>query len=56
MITYVGQSLIDFFDEKGQLLHRLDISVIFDNYESLEFMKLEHIRLPRLNWSCRQNI
>ena len=56
MVTYTGQPLIDFFDERGQLLHRLDVSVIFENYESLELLNLGHIHLPRLNWSCRLNV
>ena len=52
----MDQSFIDFFDDKGQLVHRLDISILFDNYESLELLKLEKIRLPKLIWSCRHQM
>ena len=41
MVTYAEQPFVDFFDEKATLLHRVDVSAIFDNYEGLELHKLE---------------
>ena len=53
LITYVDQAFIDYFDEKGSLLHRVDLGAIFEAYEDLEMVKLEQIKIPKLAWSCR---
>ena len=56
LVTYVDQSIIDFFDERGKLMNRLDIQEIFSNYQNTGFLKLDNVKLPRLEWSCRQHI
>ena len=56
LLTYVDQSLIDFCDERGKLMHRMDVAENFRNYKSVSFLKLDSVRLPRLEWSCRQHI
>ena len=53
LITYVDQAFIDYFNEKGSLLHRVDLSAVFEAYEDLEMIKLDQIKLPKLVWSCR---
>ena len=53
LITYQDQALIDLFDEKGTMLHRVDMSAVFEAYDDLIMVKLEHVKLPKLIWSCR---
>jgi len=57
IITYAEQPFIDFFDERGSLLHRVDLSLVFEAYSGLELTRLEMVKLPKLVWSCRsQNL
>ena len=37
-------------------MNRLDIQEIFSNYQNTGFLKLDNVKLPRLEWSCRQHI
>ena len=53
LITYLEQPYIDLFDEKGSMLHRVDMSAVFEAYEDLQLTKLDHVKLPKLTWSCR---
>lgn len=53
LITYLDQPYIDLFDEKGSMLHRVDMSAVFEAYEDLQLTKLDHVKLPKLTWSCR---
>ena len=55
LITYVEQSFIDYFDEKGSLMHRVDLTAIFEAYEGLELLKLDRVKMPKLIWSCRSS-
>ena len=55
LITYIDCPYIDYFDEKGTLLHRVDLAAIFEAYEGLELSKLENAKLPKLVWSCRSS-
>ena len=48
LITYTDETLIDYFDEKGSLMHRVDLSSVFEAYEGLEILRLDHIKLPKL--------
>ena len=36
LITYQEQPFIDLFDEKGSMLHRVDMSAVFEAYEDLQ--------------------
>ncbi len=55
LITYKEQSFIDYFDEKGNLLHRVDLSTLFAAYEGLSLITLEKVKSPKLAWSCRSS-
>ena len=57
LITYQEQPFVDYFDEKGALIHRVDMAAVFEAYEGLELTKLEMVKIPKLVWSCRsQNL
>ena len=34
-------------------MHRGDLSAVFEAYEDLQMIKMDHIKLPKLTWSCR---
>ena len=35
------------------MLHRVDVEARFEDYENLELLKLEIVKIPKLQWSCR---
>ena len=54
LLTYKDQSLIDFFDEAGNNMYRLDCEKVFESYQGLELVELQFVKLPKLVWSCRR--
>ena len=52
LVTYVDQPFIDFFCERGNLLHRLDLHSVFshsceiDGNEVVELIKVDFVRTP----------
>lgn len=53
-ISYVNKSVVDIFNENVKLLHRFDIAQIIGLYDSIKLKSVKFIKVPKIDWSCRQ--
>ena len=54
-VSYKNNSLIDIFDENITKLYRINVAEILSLYDNIEYKRLRHIKIPKIDWSCRQH-